>query len=75
MTNGFYLRLFVSLYFFSCVHWCSCNDTQALSTLQRSSLVEKLRQKPNERMKILSDVGVFTQCKMMMFLVSKFLVF
>ncbi|KAB1203296.1 Protein argonaute 4 [Morella rubra] len=29
--------------------------TKALSTLQRSSLVEKLRQKPNERMKILSD--------------------
>ncbi|KAB1226561.1 Protein argonaute 4 [Morella rubra] len=29
--------------------------TKALSTLQRSSLVEKSRQKPNERMKILSD--------------------
>ncbi|KAF5447285.1 hypothetical protein F2P56_032850 [Juglans regia] len=29
--------------------------TKALSTLQRSSLVEKSRQKPNERMKVLSD--------------------
>ncbi|KAG7947378.1 hypothetical protein I3843_14G091600 [Carya illinoinensis] len=29
--------------------------TKALSTLQRSSLVEKSRQKPNERMKVLSE--------------------
>jgi hypothetical protein len=33
--------------------------TKSLSTLQRASLVEKSRQKPNERMKVLSDVGVF----------------
>jgi hypothetical protein len=31
--------------------------TKALSTLQRSSLVEKSRQKPQERMSILSNVG------------------
>ncbi|XP_061341623.1 protein argonaute 4-like [Gastrolobium bilobum] len=30
--------------------------TKALSTLQRSSLVEKSRQKPQERMRVLSDV-------------------
>ncbi|MQL41505.1 hypothetical protein EI012_26720, partial [Escherichia coli] len=29
--------------------------TKALSTLQRSSLVEKSRQKPQERMRVLSD--------------------
>jgi eukaryotic translation initiation factor 2C len=32
--------------------------TKALSTLQRSSLVEKSRQKPQERMIVLSDVSV-----------------
>lgn len=32
--------------------------TKALSTLQRSSLVEKSRQKPQERMSVLSNVGV-----------------
>ncbi|CAK8574164.1 unnamed protein product [Lathyrus sativus] len=33
--------------------------TKALSTLQRASLVEKFRQKPQERMRILSDVSCF----------------
>lgn len=32
--------------------------TKSLSTLQRSSLVEKSRQKPLERMNVLSDVSV-----------------
>ncbi|KAB1225267.1 Protein argonaute 4B [Morella rubra] len=36
--------------------------TKALSTLQRSSLVEKSRQKPNERMKILSDALKSNNC-------------
>jgi eukaryotic translation initiation factor 2C len=31
--------------------------TKSLSTLQRSSLVEKSRQKPQERMSVLSDVS------------------
>jgi hypothetical protein len=34
--------------------------TKALSTLQRSSLVEKSRQKPQERMNVLSDVSVYS---------------
>ncbi|KAL6009684.1 hypothetical protein ACLOJK_000113 [Asimina triloba] len=37
--------------------------TKSLSTLQRSALVEKSRQKPQERMQTLSDVGyLFTRC-------------
>uniref|UniRef100_A0A453T8R4 Piwi domain-containing protein n=1 Tax=Aegilops tauschii subsp. strangulata TaxID=200361 RepID=A0A453T8R4_AEGTS len=32
-----------------------CKDTKALSTLQRSSLVEKSRQKPHQRMSTLDD--------------------
>lgn len=38
--------------------------TKALSTLQRASLVEKSRQKPQERMKVLSEVGVFAEIVM-----------
>ena len=37
--------------------------TKALSTLQRSSLVEKSRQKPQERMDVLSDKSFFVWIK------------
>ena len=55
-----------SLYFF--FQLCSLVSlqryTKALSTLQRASLVEKSRQKPQERMKVLSEVGVFAEIVM-----------
>ena len=62
MMNAAYLQGF--LFHFSS-QLCSLVSlqryTKSLSTLQRASLVEKSRQKPNERMKVLSDVGVFAE--------------
>lgn len=51
--------------------------TKALSTLQRASLVEKSRQKPQERMNTLSHVGSIylaklASCKMSKFSLSLF---
>ena len=48
--------------FFFLIQLCSLVSlqryTKALSTFQRASLVEKSRQKPQERMRVLSDVGL-----------------
>jgi hypothetical protein len=61
-----YIALFFYFFlFFYYLQLCSLVSlqryTKALSTLQRASLVEKSRQKPNERMKVLSEVGFFAE--------------
>ena len=44
--------------------------TKALSSQQRTTLVEKSRQKPQDRMRVVTDVGLLTSVEMLQLLVS-----
>jgi eukaryotic translation initiation factor 2C len=43
--------------------------TKALSSQQRTMLVEKSRQKPQDRMRVVTDVGLLTSVKILQLLV------
>jgi hypothetical protein len=64
MMSAAYLQGFLFHFYFqlcSLLYVSLQRYTKSVSTLQRASLVEKSRPKPNERMKVLSDVGVFAE--------------